>query len=157
NRTMVAIAIAAFVSIFFFEAPFPLIVLVAGLIGLVGGRGWPERFVVIRGKSAAESDGEVALLDAALERGELAHMRPVTARTLRTLALWLALWFGPTALLWAVLGREHVFTQEAVFFSKTAAVTFGGAYSVLSYIAQKAVDVYGWLRPGEMLDGLGMC
>ena len=157
NGTMVAIAVVAFVAIFFLDAPFPLIVLAAGLLGLAGGRLWPERFVVIRGREAAGELAEEAVLDAALGRGELEHTRPVTARTVRTCALWLALWLGPVALLWALLGRENVFVQQAVFFSKTAVVTFGGAYSVLSYIAQRAVEVYGWLRPGEMLDGLGMC
>ena len=156
NGTMVAIALAAFVAIFFFEAPFPLIVLAAGAIGLAGGRLRPERFVVIRGKEAGD-EGAEAVLDGALARGELEHTRPDGARTVRTLALWLVLWIGPIALLWAMLGRENVFVQQAVFFSKAAVVTFGGAYSVLSYIAQRAVEVYGWLRPGEMLDGLGMC
>jgi len=157
NGTMVAIAVAAFVAIFFFQAPFPLIVLAAGLIGLVGGRMRPERFVVIRGKEAGKEGAEEALLDAALGRGELEHTRVSPAGTARTALFWLALWLGPVALLWAWLGRGNVFVEEAVFFSKAAVVTFGGAYSVLSYIAQKAVDVYGWLRPGEMLDGLGMC
>src|SRR5262245_15817353 len=157
NGTMVAIAVAAFVAIFFLEVPFPLVVMVAGAIGLVGGRLQPGRFVVIRGKEAGDGGEEEAVLDAALARGELRHSLPDRARTVRTLALWLAVWLGPVALLWALLGRENVFVQQAVFFSKAAVVTFGGAYSVLSYIAQRAVEVYGWLRPGEMLDGLGMC
>jgi chromate transporter len=157
NGTMVAIAVAAFVAIFFFEAPFPAIVLAAGVIGMVGGRLWPDRFVVIRGQEAGETRAEEAVLDAALARGELGHTRPVAARTARTLLAWLLLWFGPIALLWWALGREHLFVEQAVFFSKAAVVTFGGAYSVLSYIAQEAVEVHGWLRPGEMLDGLGMC
>jgi chromate transporter len=157
NGTMVAIAVAAFVAIFFFAAPFPLIVLTAGALGLIGGRLRPDLFVVIRAKDAAGEPAEEAVIDAALERGQLEHTRPVTARTLRTLFLWLLLWLGPIALLWGTLGREDLFVEQAVFFSKTAVVTFGGAYSVLSYIAQRAVEVYGWLRPGEMLDGLGMC
>jgi chromate transporter len=157
NGTMVAIAVAAFVAIFFLEVPFPLVVLAAGAIGLVGGRVWPARFVVIRGKEAGEGGAEEAVLDAALGRGELAHTRPDPAGTVRTLALWLALWLAPIALLWTMLGSENVFVQQAVFFSKAAVVTFGGAYSVLSYIAQRAVEIYDWLRPDEMLDGLGMC
>ena len=71
-------------------------------------------------------------------------------------AIWLVLWFVPLVALAAALGRTHVFVQEGVFFSKAAVVTFGGAYAVLAYIAQQAVEAYGWLRPGEMLDGLGM-
>jgi chromate transporter len=73
-----------------------------------------------------------------------------------TAALWLALWWLPVALLITLTGRNHVLVQEAVFFSKTAVLTFGGAYAVLSYVAQQAVEIYGWLLPGEMLDGLGM-
>jgi len=82
--------------------------------------------------------------------------RPKVSRTLRVAAVWLLLWWVPVAALILLLGRDHVLTQEAVFFSQAAVVTFGGAYAVLAYIAQQAVSVYGWLRPGEMLDGLGM-
>ena len=66
------------------------------------------------------------------------------------------LWLAPTALLFIVLGPDHVFTEIAVFFSKMAVVTFGGAYAVLAYVAQAAVGSFGWLQPGEMLDGLGL-
>jgi chromate transporter len=156
NGAMVAIAVLAFVAIFFFEVPFPLIVLAAGVVGLAGARLAPGRFLVIKGRTAKEDPEDEALLDSAWKRGELEHTRPTTARSLRTLAVWLALWFGPIALLAGVFGRDHVFTQEATFFSKAAVVTFGGAYSVLAYIAQQAVEVHAWLQPGEMLDGLGM-
>jgi chromate transporter len=156
NGAMVSIAVLAFVAIFFFEVPFPLIVVAAGLVGLAGGKLAPGRFLVVKGRTAAEDPEEEARLDAAWKRGELGHTRPSTAGALRTLALWLALWLGPVALLARFLGPDHVFTREAVFFSQAAVVTFGGAYSVLAYIAQQAVEVYGWLRPGEMLDGLGM-
>jgi chromate transporter len=72
------------------------------------------------------------------------------------IAVGLSLWFGPLVLLGLTLGREHTLVQEGVFFSKTASVTFGGAYAVLAYVAQQAVGTFHWLRPGEMLDGLGM-
>ncbi|WP_224746784.1 chromate transporter [Pelovirga terrestris] len=72
------------------------------------------------------------------------------------LAIWLPLWFAPLALLVYVFGTEHLFVTQGVFFSKMAVVTFGGAYAVLVYVAQRAVEDYGWLAPGEMLDGLGM-
>ena len=81
--------------------------------------------------------------------------RPWAARP-GSAALWLAIWLAPLGLLALALGAAHVFVQEGVFFSKTAAVTFGGAYAVLAYVAQQAVDRFGWLQPGEMLDGLGM-
>src|SRR5207244_963392 len=76
--------------------------------------------------------------------------------TLRTAALWLALWIVPVALLIAGFGRHHVFSEVALFFSKLAIVTFGGAYAVLSYMAQQAVENYHWLTPAEMVDGLGL-
>ena len=71
-------------------------------------------------------------------------------------ALWLAIWIVPLALLALIFGRDHVLTDIAIFFSKLAVVTFGGAYSVLAYMAQQAVETYGWLSAGEMLDGLGL-
>jgi chromate transporter len=78
------------------------------------------------------------------------------AKSLRVAAVWLVLWLLPVAVLLLLLGQANTFTQIAVFFSKMAVVTFGGAYAVLAYVAQQAVENYGWLRPGEMLDGLGM-
>jgi chromate transporter len=85
-----------------------------------------------------------------------AHARPSVAWTLGTAAVWLLLWLVPVAALLLTHGPGSVYGQIAVFFSKMAVVTFGGAYAVLAYVAQRAVDAYGWLAPGEMLDGLGM-
>ena len=85
-----------------------------------------------------------------------AHTRPNAARALAVAAIWLALWLIPVIALLLTLGSGNVFSQIAVFFSKMAMVTFGGAYAVLAYVAQQAVENYGWLKPGEMLDGLGM-
>jgi chromate transporter len=84
------------------------------------------------------------------------HARPTVARSLRASAVWLTLWLVPVVALIATLGAANVFSQIAIFFSKMAVVTFGGAYAVLAYVAQQAVENYGWLKPGEMLDGLGM-
>jgi chromate transporter len=78
------------------------------------------------------------------------------SRTVKTAALWLAIWIGPLLVMAALFGRAHVTTDIALFFSKLAVVTFGGAYSVLAYMAQQAVETYGWLSAGEMLDGLGL-
>jgi chromate transporter len=75
---------------------------------------------------------------------------------LRVSAIWLALWLGPVIAILATLGAGHTFSEIGLFFSKMAVVTFGGAYAVLAYMAQQAVEHYGWLKPGEMLDGLGM-
>lgn len=143
NRVMFALAGLAFVGIFFLDIPFPFIVISAALIGFLGGRRWPDAFDVI-GAHAVD------------EPGPAVHTRPSWGRTLRISAIFMALWFIPIIVLLALLGSDNVFTQEAMFFSKAAVVTFGGAYAVLAYIAQQAVELYGWLQPGEMLDGLGM-
>ncbi|MGO4173909.1 chromate transporter, partial [Bosea sp. TAF32] len=92
----------------------------------------------------------------ALGEGIPAHARPPLSWSLKVAAIGFFLWFAPVIALLATLGRGDVFTEISIFFSKMAMVTFGGAYSVLSYVAQQAVEHYGWLKPGEMLDGLGM-
>ena len=155
NRIMVAIAAIAFISIFFFSAPFPVIVIAAALIGYVGGRVRPDIFASGSGHGAAGAVNDDAI-DAASDAGQLAHTRPSAARAVRVLFVCLFLWLVPIGVLIAVLGMNHVYTQESLFFSKMAVVTFGGAYAVLAYVAQQAVATYGWLAPGEMLDGLGM-
>lgn len=150
NRAMVAIAALAFVGIFFFNVPFPLIVLGAGVVGYVGGRVALHTFDVIQQRDVVER-ADYVITDAVARA-----QRPSLRYAIRVASVGLALWFLPLLGLWLALGEAHVFVQEAVFFSKTAVVTFGGAYAVLAYIAQQAVDVFGWLRAGEMLDGLGM-
>jgi chromate transporter len=152
NRVMVLIAAAAFVAIFFFEVPFPLIVLSAALIGFVGGKLWPDVFVVIKGHAAKDGAGERH----AITDEHAAAVRPSFGRTVKVLAVWLLIWLGPVAMLYKFAGRESVFTQQSLFFSKAAMVTFGGAYSVLAYVADECVKTFQWLTPGEMLDGLGM-
>jgi len=154
SRFMVGIAAAAFVAIFFFSVPFPAIVAAAALLGLLGSRVFPGAFP--RGEAANTVSGRGPLIDELFERGELAHTRATLGKTLRTLFVWLLLWFAPLGLLALIVGGSSVFVQEGLFFSEAAVVTFGGAYSVLAYIAQRAVETYGWLRPGEMLDGLGL-
>ena len=130
----VAIAAAAFAAIFFFAAPFPVIIAAASLIG------W---LLALAAPPAAPTP--------------ITDLAPVPlSRTVKTAALWLAIWIGPLLAVAALFGRTHVTTDLALFFSKLAIVTFGGAYSVLAYMAQQAVETYGWLTPGEMLDGLGL-
>ena len=145
---------ASFVAIFFLDVPFPLVVAGAGLVGLVGGRLRPSAFPLPADRSAP-GDRE-AVIDALLESGALEHTRPSRARTLATVAVWLSLWSVPLIALHLTLGPDSVFTKEAWFFSRAAVVTFGGAYAVLTFLAQEAVRTYGWLGPGQMLDGLGM-
>jgi chromate transporter len=145
------IAAVAFVAIFFLGLPFPAIVLGAGLVGLVGGELWPERF---RGGGGHGASVEQSVLGD--EQEAPAHTRPHLGRSVRVLVICGVLWAGPTILAGAVLGWRSTLFQEGLFFSKAAAVTFGGAYAVLPYVAQQAVVHFGWLRPGQMLDGLGL-
>ncbi|MCE9526462.1 MAG: chromate efflux transporter [Planctomycetales bacterium] len=150
NRVMVAIAALAFVGIFFFELPFPVIILAAGVTGFVGGKLWPKTFQVIKQHGEGPAD-EHRAVDAAA-----AKSRPTVAKSLLISAVWLTLWFAPLGFLAWRLGADSVFVKEGIFFSQAAVMTFGGAYSVLSYIGQKAVHHFGWLKPAEMMDGLGM-
>ncbi|HEY2226562.1 MAG TPA: chromate efflux transporter [Xanthobacteraceae bacterium] len=155
NNIMMALAAAAFVAIFFFEVPFPLIILTAGVIGYLGGRAGHAAFLAGGGHGKT---GGRALADAesALGEGMPAHTRPNLGWSLRISAIFLALWLAPVLVLLVTLGTRNVFTQIGLFFSEMAVVTFGGAYAVLAYVAQAGVETYGWLNPGEMLDGLGM-
>jgi chromate transporter len=126
-------AALAFVAIFVFDVPFPLIILTAGLIGY-----WRGRFLALPAANLATGTA-------------VSH-----AKTARTIAVWLAIWLVPLVALVALLGPAHVLSQLAWFYSKLAVVTFGGAYAVLAYMAQDVVQHYGWLTAGEMVDGLGL-
>jgi chromate transporter len=154
NNVMVSLAVAAFVGIFFFNVPFPIIIFGAALIGFVGARAGSTAFQV-GGGHGGDKQGD-AVVDSLLGDELPEHARPTVARALRVSAVWLALWLIPVIALLVTLGSTNVFSEIAVFFSKMAMVTFGGAYAVLAYVAQQAVENYGWLKPGEMLDGLGM-
>jgi len=151
NRTMLAIAVSAFIAIFLLDIAFPLIILGAGLLGFIGGRWWPGVFNVVRGHEFAGSDGAPARV-----ADDEAQVRPSTRRSAKVLTIGLTLWFAPIVILAIWTGRDSIWVDQGVFFSTAAVVTFGGAYSVLAYLAQQAVQTYGWLLPGEMLDGLGM-
>jgi chromate transporter len=131
----VAIAAAAFVAIFFFAVPFPLIIAAAAAIGYLHASAAPHR---------------------APEASPASFQAVPLSRTIATIGLWLAIWVVPLLAAAAIFGRGHVTTDISLFFSKLAVVTFGGAYSVLAYMAQQAVETYGWLTAGEMLDGLGL-
>jgi chromate transporter len=156
NRALVVLAAAAFVGIFFLGVPFPVIIFGAALVGFVGSALGLSAFEGGGGHGPSKGKGDVPVVDSLLGEEMPAHARPSALRALKVSAVWLALWLVPVlSLLWA-LGGDNVFSQIAVFFSKMAMVTFGGAYAVLAYVAQQAVDHYRWLAPGEMLDGLGM-
>ncbi|TAJ27166.1 MAG: chromate efflux transporter [Reyranella sp.] len=155
NNVMRAIAAAAFVAIFFYDAPFPLIIIAAGLLGFAGGKmGWAP----FLGGGGHGAGGGKQLADAESLLGEETplHARPNLRWSLTISAVFLALWLVPVGWLYLQFGPGNVFTDIATFFSTMAIVTFGGAYAVLAYVAQQAVDHYGWVTAGEMLDGLGM-
>ncbi|MFL6796154.1 MAG: chromate efflux transporter [Xanthobacteraceae bacterium] len=154
NNALVVLAGAAFVAIFFFNVPFPIIIFGAGLIGFVGSWSGASVFQVESGHAGGKH--HEATIAAVLGDELPEHARPTVGRAVRAACVWLALWLIPVIAIVASVGAANVFSQIAVFFSKMAMVTFGGAYAVLAYVAQEAVESYGWLKPGEMLDGLAM-
>jgi len=155
NNAMIGIAAAAFVGIFFLGVPFPLVILAAGLLGWFGTRAGSKMFQVGGGHGRAAKNA-LADADSLLREGQPEHARATVAMARRAASVWLALWLVPVLTLIVTLGTDATFSRIALFFSEMAVVTFGGAYAVLAYVAQQAVGNYHWLRPGEMLDGLGM-
>lgn len=153
TRAMVFVAALAFLAIFALNVPFPLIIAAAGLYGWLASKA--DR-PVAETRPESNPDGTPAAIDAMFERGELEHAKPRPGRAIKVLAVWLPIWLAPVAVLWGLFGSSSVWTQLAGFFSTMGAVTFGGAYAVLAYVAQAAVETFGWLGPGEMADGLGL-
>ncbi len=154
NAWLWAMAAAAFVAIFALNLPFPLIVLAAAVIGHVGSRIAPARFTPGGGHGAAVASSGPALIDD--DTPTLAHARFGWGRFARVLAVFLALWLGAIGGLAALYGWHGALTQMAWFFTKAALMTFGGAYAVLPYVFQGAVDHYGWLSATQMIDGLAL-
>ncbi len=155
SKAMVALAAAAFVAIFFLHVPFPLIIIAAGLIGYLASRGGIAAFKA----GGGHKSGSGTILedrDSALGEEIPLHARPNLAWSLKTSGALAAAWLIPVAAIFITLGPDNVFSKIGIFFSEMAIVTFGGAYAVLAYVAQEAVQQLSWLRPGEMLDGLGM-
>ena len=154
NRFMVAIAAAAFLAIYCFKVPFPWIVAGAALIGVVARRVLPRYFAPASSSDPQQSKDFV--VDRMHETGQLAHAQPNARRALKLTVVCLLIWIVPVALVAAWLGADHVLTREGTIFGQTAVVTFGGAYAVLAYVGQRAVEELHWLHPGEMIDGLAM-
>ena len=153
QRIHVVVAALAFVGIFVFAIPFPLLIVAAAFIGWTCASDATPRSHAHASNAAAETDD--GLIDAAFESGLPEHIRPSFTRLVRIAFVGFMLWLGPLAVLTIALGQENVFTAIAAFNSKMAVVTFGGAYAVLAYMAQQAVENYHWLKPDEMLVGLG--
>jgi chromate transporter len=124
-----AMAALAFIALFVFAVPFPLLIIAAGLIGYFRSSANPET---------------------------VTQALPNFASVAQTALLWLSIWLVPLRLIFAVFDSQHVFSEVAWFFSKLAIVTFGGAYAVLSYMGQAAVETHGWLTPEQMIDGLAL-
>jgi chromate transporter len=152
NEVMWGLAVVAFVAIYFFKVPFPIIVIGAGLLGFAGQKWWRKKFIVLKGHASGGSASSVLDDDTAVP----SHARPSWKRAFKVTAVCLALWWGPVAAIGAWLGGDHVLFQQGLFFSKASMVTFGGAYAVLPYVSQEAVGHYGWLSAGQMMDGLGL-
>jgi chromate transporter len=153
NEVMWSMALLAFVAIFFLKIPFPIIIISAGLIGLVGERFWKKKFLIFSGHGSKGGEDASVISD---QDAPPEHTRPSVARAVRVTVLWLAIWWGPVIFAIAWLGPDHSVSQEGLFFGKAAVVTFGGAYAVLPYVAQQAVEHYQWLQAPQMLDGLGL-
>jgi chromate transporter len=153
NPVMWTISALAFAAIRFAEVPFPFIVIGAGLVGLIGGRLFPAKFDITPDHGASGEPDTSAIRDAV---SSTTIPLPTLGRTVRVAIGWLAIWFLPVLLVLLWLGPGHTLFHEGLFFSKAAVVTFGGAYAVLPYVAQQAVEHHGWLSAAQMMDGLGL-
>ena len=149
NNVMLGIAAAAFLALFAFNLPFPVVVLVAGIVGYLGSRAYPAIFGG-GGHRAAIADRPSVIGQGFLEA------RPSASATAKTIAAWGALWIAPLFVIVPLLGWSSTFATLWAFFSQMAVVTFGGAYAVLAYVAQEAVQNFGWLQSGQMMDGLAL-
>jgi chromate transporter len=155
NPAMYVLAAVAFIAIRFFAVPFPWIIALAAIAGLVGGWLNERLFLVVAPRQSAvdaarEADYRISTLSPP------SGSPPTVASSLMTTALWLVVWWLPVALCWLIWGADSIFVAEGVFFSQTALLTFGGAYAVLPYVAQQTVETHRWLTTGEMMDGLGL-
>ncbi len=141
------IAVASFAALFFFKIPFPLIIFTAAAVGLIGVRFFPEIGAVGTPMEKTTGSDSVPLPE---------HIHPSWGYALRVTSACLAAWIIPLVVLWLWRGPKDVLLLEGLFFSKAAIVTLGGAYSVLPYVAQQAVEYFHWLTPAQMIDGLGL-
>jgi len=151
HPALVALAVAAFVALWVFAVPFPLVIAAAAAIGWALGRWAPHTMTSKKAHGSADDGPPPLIPDDALHTE-----RPSRVHALKVVVLGLLAWAVPVGLVIAVTGRHSIFTDQALFFTGAALVTFGGAYAVLAYVAQKAVEVYGWLTPSEMITGLAL-
>jgi chromate transporter len=156
NEWLIAIAALAFVGIYFLKVPFPVIVLSAGLLGFLGGRLAPAQFALKKATSASSTPAQTSQTVISDEDRPPEHSRVSWRRSLKVIVVCVVLWFAPIVLLGLLRGWDDILVEEGLFFSKAAMVTFGGAYAVLAYLAQQAVQHYNWIKAEQMLDGLGL-
>jgi chromate transporter len=154
NAWMWGIAAAAFIAIFALNAPFPAIVLAAGVIGWLGSRYWPQVFELGGGHGGKQVSYGAAVIDDHTPTPE--HARYARPRLLRVLGIGIGMWLIAMAALLATQGWQATLTQMGWFFTKAALLTFGGAYAVLPYVHQGAVEHYQWLSGPQMMDGLAL-
>ena len=154
NVLMLAIAASAFLALYLFKVPFPLVILGAALVGMVG-RYWHPASFPKPASAAALAQGDY-LIDQRIASGELTPATQSLQRSMLVIVVCGVLWVAPVIAAFLVFGGTSVFVQQGTFFGQAALVTFGGAYAVLAYVAQRAVETYAWLSPGEMLDGLAL-
>ena len=151
HPALVAIAVAAFLALVVFGLAFPIVIAVAALLGLGLGRLAPHVIGRAGGDGAADDGPPPVIADDALHAE-----RPSARRAAKVVGVGVALWALPLVAVALLVGADSVFVEQGLFFSGTALVTFGGAYAVLAFVAQRAVEVYGWLAPGEMVRGLAL-
>jgi len=151
---MLGIAIASFLALYFFHIPFPVIIGSAGLLGIAGQKLFPSAFSAATDTHAAAQKNHA--IDFHIDTQDLPHTKASWRSSMKTLFVWLTIWAIPVAAVFIVFGSESVLGKQAVFFSQTAAFSFGGAYAVLTYVAQRVVDNYHWISPREMVDGLAL-
>lgn len=154
HDALLAIAGLAFLAIYFLAVPFPVVIVAAALFGALTSVTTPSLLPV-----PALQDGNsdaTYVVDSLIAAGALTHIAPNRARFAGSVTVWLGLWLAPVGLAALILGPGHIFTTLGVFFTKAATVTFGGAYAVLAYVAQQAVETFGWMSAGEMVDGLAL-
>ncbi|MDQ3616942.1 MAG: chromate efflux transporter [Actinomycetota bacterium] len=148
---LIGLAVAAFVSLAVFGVPFPVVILVAGALGWLLERRWPAAFEAGRHGGGGDDGPRPVIPDDSLH-----DVEPSWRRAGIVLGVGLLLWVVPLGVAWWLTGRDGVVTEQGLFFSGTALVTFGGAYAVLAYVAQRAVEDFAWVTPGEMVRGLAL-
>ncbi len=153
NSVSWSIAGLAFVAIYFVGVPFPAIIAGAALVGLIGSTIAPTAFIVSAAHGSPRNTADIGSAQTLIPSVTTSFS---WTRAMKVIVIGAALWWIPQLVAAAILGPQHAVVQEGLFFSKAAMVTFGGAYAVLPYVAQQAVERFAWLSPEQMLDGLGL-